>query len=75
MNRLKEWKEAIESMGFERYRYERLRSVHAMAYRTVGVGGARMKEGFAPPMRIAFDGPDVDMSMPGSGSGSGAGVQ
>ena len=61
---LKEWKEAIESMGFERYRYERLRAVHAMAYRTVGAGGAKVASGMAPPMRIAFDGPDVDMTMP-----------
>ena len=49
------------AVGFERYRYERLRSVHAMAYRTVGHGGARVAAGAAPPMRIAFDGPDADM--------------
>jgi hypothetical protein len=30
---LKEWKVAIESMGFERYRYDRLRSVHAVGLR------------------------------------------
>jgi len=61
---LKEWREAIESMGFERYRYTRLRSVHAIAYRTVGVGRGNVGPGMAPPMRIAFDGPDVDMTPP-----------
>lgn len=61
---LKEWRTAIEAVGFERYRYERLRSVHAMAYRTVGTGGAKVRAGMAPPMRIAFDGPDADMSLP-----------
>jgi hypothetical protein len=40
------------------YRY------NAMAYRTVGTGGAKVRAGMAPPMRIAFDGPDVDKSLP-----------
>ena len=52
---LREWREAIESVGFERVRYERHPSVHCLAYRTVGKGGARCAEGEAPPMRIAFD--------------------
>lgn len=52
---LREWRDAIESVGFERVRYERHPSVHCLAYRTVGKGGARCAEGEAPPMRIAFD--------------------
>lgn len=52
---LREWRAAIESVGFERVRYERHPSVHCLAYRTVGKGGARCAEGEAPPMRIAFD--------------------
>ena len=39
-----------------------------MAYRTVGGGGAAVGQGMAPPMRIAFDGPDVDMSLPTAGA-------
>ena len=38
---LREWRDAIESVGFERVRYERHPSVHCLAYRTVGKGGAR----------------------------------
>jgi len=55
---LKEWRASIESMGFERVRYERMRSVHCLAFRTVGEGPGTKKAGEAPPMRIAFDGPD-----------------
>jgi hypothetical protein len=55
---LKEWRAAIESMGFERIKYTRMRSVHCLAFRTVGVGPGDVKAGDAPPMRIAFDGPD-----------------
>ena len=55
---LKEWRAAIESMGFERIKYTRMRSVHCLAFRTVGVGPGARKAGDAPPMRIAFDGPD-----------------
>ena len=54
---LREWKDAIESLGFERVRLERQRAVHVMAFRTVGAGGAACGEGDAPPLRIAFDGP------------------
>ena len=55
---LKEWRASIESMGFERIKYTRMRSVHCLAFRTVGVGPGDVKTGDAPPMRIAFDGPD-----------------
>ena len=55
---LKEWRASIESMGFERIKYTRMRSVHCLAFRTVGVGPGDVKAGDAPPMRIAFDGPD-----------------
>ena len=55
---LKEWRASIESMGFERVKYERARSVHCLAFRTVGEGPGTKKAGEAPPMRIAFDGPD-----------------
>ena len=55
---LKEWRASIESMGFERIKYTRMRSVHCLAFRTVGRGPGARKAGDAPPMRIAFDGPD-----------------
>ncbi|ACO67134.1 predicted protein [Micromonas commoda] len=55
---LKEWRASIESMGFERVKYERARSVHCLAFRTVGEGPGTKKAGEAPPVRIAFDGPD-----------------
>lgn len=49
---LQEWRESIEQMGFARHAYERLRTVHVMAYRTV----APPQEAVAlKPLRIAYD--------------------
>ena len=51
---LKEWREALASLGFERVLYERQRSTHCLAFRTIGDGDeARAAE--PPEMRIAFD--------------------
>lgn len=54
---LKEWREALDSLGFERVLYERQRSTHCLAFRTIGDGDeARSAE--PPEMRIAFDAQD-----------------
>ena len=54
-NALAVWKENIESLGFERAAYERMRSVHCVAFRTVGRGPGANVEGRAPELPIAFD--------------------
>ena len=50
---LREWQEAIESLGFARLAYERLNTVHVMAYRTVPL--ASHGQVVLRPMRIAYD--------------------
>jgi hypothetical protein len=50
---LQEWQEAIQGLGFARHAYERLNTVHVMAYRTVPL--ASHGEVVLRPMRIAFD--------------------
>ena len=50
---LREWQEAIEGLGFQRHAYERLNTVHVMAYRTVPL--ASHGEVVLRPMRIAYD--------------------
>jgi hypothetical protein len=49
---LKEWNEAIGSLGFERHAYDRLRTVHVMAYRKVP---APLEAVPLKPLRIAYD--------------------
>jgi hypothetical protein len=49
---LHEWREAIEALGFQRHAIKRLRTIHVMAYRTVGVSGEALP---LKPMRIAYD--------------------
>ena len=53
---LKEWRESIEALGFERVIYERQRSLHCLAFRTIGDGDeARTSARNPPELRIAFD--------------------
>lgn len=53
---LKAWRESIEALGFERVVYERHRSVHCLAFRTIGDGSeARKAIGDPPELSIAFD--------------------
>ncbi len=53
---LAEWREAFLTVGFDRIAYERHRSVHCLAFRTIGDGDeARAAEGSPPELRIAFD--------------------
>ena len=54
-NALAIWKENIESLGFERAAYERMRSVHCVAFRTVGNGPGVDVGRRAPELPIAFD--------------------
>ena len=49
------WKEAIESLGFERVAYARKSATHCFAFRTVGVGPGAVEPGEAPALPIAFD--------------------
>ena len=49
------WKDAVERVGFERVAYERKKSVHCLAFRTVGKGPGSVKPGEAPQLPIAFD--------------------
>ena len=53
---LKEWREVLNGLGFERVLYERQRSTHCLAFRTLGDGDeARAAEASPPELRIAFD--------------------
>ena len=54
-NALAIWKKNIESLGFERAAYERMRSVHCVAFRTVGNGPGVDVGCRAPELPIAFD--------------------
>jgi hypothetical protein len=54
-NALAIWKKNIESLGFERAAYERMRSVHCVAFRTVGNGPGVDVGRRAPELPIAFD--------------------
>ena len=54
-NALAVWRENVERVGFERVAYERKKSVHCVAFRTVGVGPGAVRMGEAPPLPIAFD--------------------
>lgn len=54
---LGEWRDALRTLGFDRVLYERLRSVHCLAFRTIGDGDeARAAAASPPELRIAFDG-------------------
>lgn len=53
---LKEWRNAIEAIGFERVLYDRHKSLHCLCFRTIGDGHeARVAELDPPSLRIAFD--------------------
>ena len=53
---LKEWRNAIEAVGFERVLYDRHKSLHCLCFRTIGDGDeARAAESDPPLLRIAFD--------------------
>jgi hypothetical protein len=53
---LKEWRKSIEYLGFERVIYDRQKSLHCLAFRTLGDGReAREAAGKPPALRIAFD--------------------
>jgi hypothetical protein len=52
---LARWRTAIESVGFERIEYRRKKSVHCVAFRTVGSGPGPVSPGDAPELPIAFD--------------------
>ena len=54
-NALAVWRENVERVGFERVAYERKKSVHCVAFRTVGAGPGAVRMGEAPPLPIAFD--------------------
>ena len=54
-NALAVWRENVERIGFERVAYERKKSVHCVAFRTVGAGPGAVRLGEAPPLPIAFD--------------------
>ena len=54
-NALAVWRENVERVGFERVAYERKKSVHCVAFRTVGAGPGAVRPGEAPPLPIAFD--------------------
>ena len=54
-NALAVWRENVERIGFERVAYERKKSVHCVAFRTVGAGPGAVRPGEAPPLPIAFD--------------------
>jgi hypothetical protein len=61
---LSEWRAALRQLGFDRVLYERLRSVHCLAFRTIGDGDeARVAAASPPELRIAFDGAATSFSL------------
>ena len=59
---LKEWRHAIEAIGFERVLYDRHKSLHCLCFRTIGDGDeARAAESDPPLLRIAFDNQVVEL--------------
>jgi 25S rRNA (adenine2142-N1)-methyltransferase len=50
---MKEWRAAIEALGFARFAAARLPTVHALAFRAVAAPSPPMP---LAPMRIAYDG-------------------